>query len=97
MKRLLFFFLNKVSILRIRTSELSNKERNVLRSVITINSLQIGLAGSVLISKWSLWFFQKLAEVLKKLILSPSTAEQNLRSKKSVHHAENLLNSTISN
>ena len=57
--------------------ELSNREGNILYSVIT-SSLLINLAGSVLISKWSWWFLQKLAFSLKKMLLMPGTTEQDI-------------------
>ena len=57
--------------------ELSNREGNILYSVIT-SSLLINLAGSVLISKWSWRFLQKLAFSLKKMLLMPGTTEQDI-------------------
>ena len=57
--------------------ELSNREGNILYSVIA-SSLLINLAGSVLISKWSWWFLQKLAFSLKKMLLMAGTTEQDI-------------------
>ena len=57
--------------------ELSNRVGNILYSVIT-SSLLINLAGSVLISKWSWWFLQKLSFSLKKMLLMAGTTEQDI-------------------
>ena len=57
--------------------ELSNREGNILYSVIT-SSMLINLAGSVLISKWSWWFLLKLAFSLKKMLLMAGTTEQDI-------------------